>query len=122
MSLSTSCENFERIGTLSPKLQEPFDFELTFTDATHNGKYLCLFAKDKVGNQTSSLLSSEKLNVNIAPTLANETLSLTEHHTGKPKAEKTIITLQATDANGDALSYEIESGNDEGLFVLDPNS
>jgi hypothetical protein len=56
------------ILALNPQSSESFNLNFEFTDASQNGKYLCIVTKDKVGNAHTGYLT-DSININVVPTL-----------------------------------------------------
>ena len=112
-----NCQNYEMISALNPQLAEPFNLSFEFSDASQNGKYLCIVAKDKVGNAHTGYLT-DPININVAPTLWDASTTLDEN---APIGTE-VFTLNGVDSNnGDTLSYTIISGNAANVFSIDAN-
>ena len=112
-----NCQNYEMISALNPQLAEPFNLSFEFSGASQNGKYLCIVAKDKVGNAHTGYLT-DPININVAPTLWDASTTLDEN---APIGTE-VFTLNGVDSNnGDTLSYAIISGNTANVFNIDAN-
>ncbi len=112
-----NCQNYEMILALNPQSSESFNLNFEFTDASQNGKYLCIVAKDKVGNAHTGYLT-DPININVVPTLWNDSTTLDEN---APIGTE-VFTLNGVDSNnGDTLSYTIISGNTGNVFTIDTN-
>lgn len=67
---TADCSDFSWKGMLEPQETEPFNLSFQFSDASQNGKYLCILLKDKLGNGEPYPLPSQ-LNLDIgAPVLS----------------------------------------------------
>lgn len=88
---------------------------------THNGyhnlgdKTLTLSVSDGT-DSTSANLTVHVLNSNDAPTLSAPDQTLIDDVTNGTE----VTTLNAADVDGDAITYAITAGNDDGIFALDP--
>ena len=112
-----NCQNYEMILALNPQSSESFNLNFEFTDASQNGKYLCIVTKDKVGNAHTGYLT-DSININVVPTLWNDSTTLDEN---APIGTE-VFTLNGVDSNnGDTLSYTIISGNTGNVFTIDTN-
>ena len=112
-----NCQNYQMNWDLIPQLAEPFNLSFEFSDASQNGKYLCIVAKDKVGNAHTGYLT-DPININVAPTLWNDSTTLDEN---APIGTE-VFTLNGVDSNnGDTLSYTIISWNTANVFSIDAN-
>ena len=60
------CTNYQFLAALQPAENEPYEISFDFANNQFNGKYLCIKAVDKVGNENFKA-SADPLNVNIAP-------------------------------------------------------
>ena len=112
-----NCQNYQMIWSLDPQSSEPFTLNFEFTDVSQNGKYLCIVAKDKVGNAHTGYLT-DPININVAPSLWDASTTLDEN---APIGTE-VFTLNGVDSNnGDTLSYTIISGNTGNVFTIDTN-
>ena len=111
-----TCANYGMITTLSPQSTEPFKVSFDFTDATQNGKYLCVVVKDKVGNTKTASLA--QININLAPTLSDQSVILNEN---TPVGNEFFTIAGYDPNNGDTLSYTIEEGNTGNVFAINQN-
>ena len=112
ISSNKTCDNYKSLGNLEPQTTEPFNYTFDFSDSNYNNQYLCLQVRDKVWNLT--WVSLGQLNINIAPKL--DPISKTIAET-TPKDTK-VLDLPPKDEQGDALSYVITKGNDNGAFDI----
>ena len=118
VATDSNCSDYTAIESLIPLAgaNEPFSFSFDFSDGSQNEKYLCLSVNDKVWNITG--VSLWKLNLNVAPTLWDESITLDEN---TPIGTE-FFTLNGVDSNsGDTLSYTIISGNTGNVFSIDAN-
>jgi hypothetical protein len=95
--------------------QNGIDFE-----ADQSAFEIVVSAEDAFGNSTNSnpiSISINNINDN-APTLENQEVTISER---SPNGSS-VITLAGVDADGDALSYTLASGNTDNAFALDPNT
>ena len=118
VATDSNCSDYTAIESLIPLAgaNEPFSFSFDFSDGNQNEKYLCLSVNDKVWNITG--VSLWKLNLNVAPTLWDESITLDEN---TPIGTE-FFTLNGVDSNsGDTLSYTIISGNTGNVFSIDAN-
>ena len=118
VATDSNCSDYTAIESLIPPAgaNEPFSFSFDFSDGSQNEKYLCLSVNDKVWNITG--VSLWKLNLNVAPTLWDESITLDEN---TPIGTE-FFTLNGVDSNsGDTLSYTIISGNTGNVFSIDAN-
>ena len=118
VATDSNCSDYTAIDSLIPLAgaNEPFSFSFDFSDGSQNEKYLCLSVNDKVWNITG--VSLWKLNLNVAPTLWDESITLDEN---TPIGTE-FFTLNGVDSNsGDTLSYTIISGNTGNVFSIDAN-
>ena len=118
VATDSNCNDYTAIESLIPLAgaNEPFSFSFDFSDGSQNEKYLCLSVTDKVWNITG--VSLWKLNLNVAPTLWDESITLDEN---TPIGTE-FFTLNGVDSNsGDTLSYTIISGNTGNVFSIDAN-
>ena len=113
-SSQDDCSSIEGKTILSPWTTEPFALDFEIDDVSQNGKYLCVVVKDKVWNTQTGVLASA-INLNLAPTLTDKTLTLDEN----TPITTQILTLDGQDQNaGDALSYQIIGGNAGNAFSI----
>ena len=118
VATDSNCSDYTAIESLIPLAgaNEPFSFSFDFSDGSQNEKYLCLSVTDKVWKTTQ--VSLWKLNLNVAPTLWDESITLDEN---TPIGTE-FFTLNGVDSNsGDTLSYTIISGNTGNVFSIDAN-
>ena len=118
VATDSNCNDYTAIESLIPLAgaNEPFSFSFDFSDGSQNEKYLCLSVTDKVWKTTQ--VSLWKLNLNVAPTLWDESITLDEN---TPIGTE-FFTLNGVDSNsGDTLSYTIISGNTGNVFSIDAN-
>ena len=118
VATDSNCSDYTAIESLIALAgaNEPFRFSFDFSDGSQNEKYLCLSVNDKVWNITG--VSLWKLNLNVAPTLWDESITLDEN---TPIGTE-FFTLNGVDSNsGDTLSYTIISGNTGNVFSIDAN-
>ena len=112
ISSNKTCDNYVSLGSLESQTTELFKYTFDFSDSNYNNQYLCLQVRDKVWNLT--WVSLGQLNINIAPKL--DPISKTIAET-TPKDTK-VLDLPPKDEQGDALSYVITKGNDNGAFDI----
>ena len=112
ISSNKTCDNYVSLGSLESQTTELFKYTFDFSDSNYNNQYLCLQVRDKVWNLT--WVSLGQLNINIAPKL--DPISKTIAQT-TPKDTK-VLDLPPKDEQGDALSYVITKGNDNGAFDI----
>ena len=112
ISSNKTCDNYVSLGSLESQTTELFKYTFDFSDSNYNNQYLCLQVRDKVWNLT--WVSLGQLNINIAPKL--DPISKTIAET-TPK-DTHLLDLPANDKQGDALSYVITKGNDNGAFDI----
>ena len=112
ISSNKTCDNYVSLGSLESQTTELFKYTFDFSDSNYNNQYLCLQVRDKVWNLT--WVSLGQLNINIAPKL--DPISKTIAQT-TPKDTK-VLDLPPKDEQGDALSYAITKGNDNGAFDI----
>ena len=113
-SSQDDCSSVEGQTILAPWTTEPFTLNFEIDDANQNGKYLCVVVKDKVWNTQTGVLASA-INLNLAPTLIDKTLTLDEN----TPITTQILTLDGQDQNaGDTLSYQIIGGNAGNAFSI----
>ena len=112
ISSNKTCDNYVSLGSLESQTTELFKYTFDFSDSNYNNQYLCLQVRDKVWNLT--WVSLGQLNINIAPKLDPilKTIAQTT-----PKDTK-VLDLPPKDEQGDALSYVITKGNDNGAFDI----
>ncbi len=107
VSPTVSCTDPEGTWILAIPNTDSYHLSIDLSDPTQNGKYLCVQAKDKVWNAQIKAFETP-LNINLAPTLAAESISIAEH----TPVWISIFTLSGHDANlSDQLSYAIIAGN-----------
>ena len=111
---SSTCGDFMSLDGVVPGATEPFTLNFEIDDANQNGKYLCVVVKDKVWNTQTGVLASA-INLNLAPTLIDKTLTLDEN----TPITTQILTFDGQDQNaGDTLSYQIIGGNTGNAFSI----
>ena len=111
---SSTCGDFMSFDGVAPWATEPFALDFEIDDVNQNGKYLCVVVKDKVWNTQTGVLASA-INLNLAPTLADKTLTLDEN----TPITTQILTFDGHDQNaGDTLSYQIIAGNIGNAFSI----
>ena len=111
---SSTCGDFMSLDGVVPGATEPFTLNFEIDDVNQNGKYLCVVVKDKVWNTQTGVLAST-INLNLAPTLTDKTLTLDEN-TPIPTQ---ILTFDGQDQNtGDTLSYQVIGGNTGNAFSI----
>ena len=111
---SSTCGDFMNLDGVAPWATEPFTLNFEIDDVSQNGKYLCVVVKDKVWNTQTGVLASA-INLNLAPTLIDKTLTLDEN----TPITTQILTLDGQDQNaGDTLSYQIIGGNTGNAFSI----
>ena len=111
---SSTCGDFMSFDGVAPWATEPFALDFEIDDVNQNGKYLCVVVKDKVWNTQTGVLASA-INLNLAPTLADKTLTLDEN----TPITTQILTFDGQDQNtGDTLSYQIIGGNTGNAFSI----
>ena len=114
VGLDANCSGYLSLDGVAPGATEPFTLNFEIDDANQNGKYLCVVVKDKVWNTHTGVLAST-INLNLAPTLTDKTLTLDEN-TPIPTQ---ILTFDGQDQNtGDTLSYQIIAGNTGNAFSI----
>ncbi|MEZ5533979.1 MAG: cadherin domain-containing protein [Thiolinea sp.] len=87
-------------------------------DADKNNVYLVeVTVNDGHDHPVQQMHEITVLDTNDAPVFAEELLS-----TDADENQTDVITLAATDEDGDTLSYSIIGGEDSGLFTLDPET
>lgn len=75
----SGCSDVSFLNHLDPQETEPFDLSFQFSDASQNGKYLCIILKDKLGNTQTGYLSSPinlDLGAPFLPLLSDQTATL----------------------------------------------
>lgn len=90
-------------------------------DADQNNEYLLdVIATDPAGNRATLLLKITVIEeiVNTAPILTDQTLSIAENSSNGTS----VGFISASDADGDALTYSITSGNINDAFTIDGNT
>ena len=111
---SSTCGDFMSLDGVAPWATEPFALDFEIDDVNQNGKYLCVVVKDKVWNTQTGVLASA-INLNLAPTLADKTLTLDEN----TPITTQILIFDGQDQNtGDTLSYQIIGGNTGNAFSI----
>ena len=111
---SSTCGDFMSLDGVAPWATEPFALDFEIDDVNQNGKYLCVVVKDKVWNTHTGVLASA-INLNLAPTLTDKTLTLDEN----TPITTQILTFDGQDQNtGDTLSYQIIGGNTGNAFSI----
>ena len=109
-----NCSGYMSLDGVAPGATEPFTLNFEIDDANQNGKYLCVVVKDKVWNTHTGVLAST-INLNLAPTLTDKTLTLDEN----TPITTQILTFDGQDQNtGDTLSYQIIGGNTGNAFSI----
>ena len=109
-----NCSGYMSLDGVAPGATEPFTLNFEIDDANQNGKYLCVVVKDKVWNTHTGVLASA-INLNLAPTLTDKTLTLDEN----TPITTQILTFDGQDQNtGDTLSYQIIAGNTGNAFSI----
>ena len=109
-----NCSGYMSLDGVVPGATEPFTLNFEIDDANQNGKYLCVVVKDKVWNTHTGVLAST-INLNLAPTLTDKTLTLDEN----TPITTQILTFDGQDQNtGDTLSYQIIGGNTGNAFSI----
>ncbi|OHY98660.1 cadherin domain-containing protein [Salinicola sp. MIT1003] len=101
-------------GALSFKVAPDFE---TPADAGGDNVYdVTLTASDGKLSSSAQALAISVTNTNDAPMFS------TSPSLGVKENTKAVTTLDATDADGDTLTYSLSGGADKGLFTLDANS
>ena len=109
-----NCSGYMSLDGVAPGATEPFTPNFEIDDANQNGKTLCVVVKDKVWNTHTGVLAST-INLNLAPTLTDKTLTLDEN----TPITTQILTFDGQDQNtGDTLSYQIIGGNTGNAFSI----
>ena len=109
-----NCSGYVFLNGVAPWATEPFTLNFEIDDTNQNGKTLCVVVKDKVWNTHTGVLAST-INLNLAPTLTDKTLTLDEN----TPITTQVLTFDGQDQNtGDSLSYQIIGGNTGNAFSI----